>query len=79
MVDTPVGLQCAKTIQPHSLLELAQANSLMRLMPEGKDKTPTEEFAQYKANPRKLFSEIQSLKATKAEKGVRKKERKERG
>ena len=66
--DTPVGLQCAKTIQPHSLLELAQANSLMRLMPEGKDKTPTEEFAQYKANPRKLFSEIQSLKATKAEK-----------
>ena len=25
--DTPVGLQCAKQIQPTSLLELAQANS----------------------------------------------------
>ena len=42
--DTPVGLQCAKQIKPRSLLELAQANSLMRLMPEGTDLTPVEEF-----------------------------------
>ena len=37
-------------------------------MPEGSEKTPTEEFAEYKMNPRKLFHEIQTLKATKEEK-----------
>lgn len=66
--DTPVGLQCAKQIKPHSLLELAQANSLMRLMPEGTNLTPVEEFVQYKENPSLLSDEINALNATEKEK-----------
>lgn len=66
--DTPVGLQCAKQIKPRSLLELAQANSLMRLMPEGTDLTPVEEFVRYKENPSLLSEEIDSLIATEEEK-----------
>lgn len=66
--DTPVGLQCAKQIKPRSLLELAQANSLMRLMPEGTDLTPVEEFVRYKENPNLLSDEIDSLIATEEEK-----------
>ena len=66
--DTPVGLQCAKQIKPRSLLELAQANSLMRLMPEGTDLTPVEEFVRYKENPSLLSDEINSLQATESEK-----------
>lgn len=66
--DTPVGLQCAKQIKPRSLLELAQANSLMRLMPEGTDLTPVEEFVRYKENPNLLSDEIDSLIATEGEK-----------
>lgn len=66
--DTPVGLQCARQIKPHSLLELAQANSLMRLMPEGNNLTPVEEFVQYKENPLLLSEEIDALNATEEEK-----------
>lgn len=66
--DTPVGLQCARQIKPRSLLELAQANSLMRLMPEDSDLTPVEEFVRYKENPDLLYDEIDSLNATQEEK-----------
>lgn len=66
--DTPVGLECAKQIRPRSLLELAQANSLMRLMPEGKKETPVQEFVKYKENPQLIKREINSLVATAEEK-----------
>ena len=68
--DTPVGLQAAKQIKPESLLELAQANSLMRLMPEAGERTPVEEFVRYKENPDILLREISALKATDFEKKV---------
>lgn len=68
--DTPVGLQTAKEIQPTNLLELAQANSLMRLMPEGKSETPVQEFVKYKKFPELLKGEIESLNATKEEKEI---------
>ena len=69
-VDTPVGLQTAKQIKPRNLLTLAQSNSLMRLMPEGRKKTPVEEFVEYQNNPGKLKRDIYSLNATNKEKDI---------
>lgn len=68
--DTPSGLQTIKLVKPHSLGELAQANSLMRLMPEGRDKTPTEEYIAYKNNMQLFYSEIERLNGTQEEKGA---------
>ena len=68
--DTPVGLQTIKLIKPHSLGELAQANSLMRLMPEGKDETPSEEYVKYKNNMELFNEEIEHLHSTEKEKAA---------
>ena len=59
--DTIVGGQAIRAIQPRSLLELGQANSLMRLMPEGRDETPVQEFVKYKNDMDLFFDEINSL------------------
>lgn len=66
--DTNVGLQTAKQVKPTSLGELAQANSLMRLMPEGQKKTPTELYIENKNNMNLFYEEIDNLLATKEEK-----------
>jgi len=65
--DTPVALDAIKHIQPHSLLELAQANSLLRLIPEGAAQTPVQEFSKYKKNPELFDKEIESLDITEEE------------
>lgn len=47
--DTTVGLQAAKRIKPHSLVELATANSIMRLMVSGEDaEQPMDTYIRYK-------------------------------
>lgn len=46
-VDTQVGLQAAKRIQPHSLVELATANSIMRLMVTDGEQ-PIDTYIRYK-------------------------------
>lgn len=47
--DTPVGLQAAKRIKPHSLVELATANSIMRLMVSGEGaEQPIDTYIRYK-------------------------------
>lgn len=47
--DTPVGLQAAKRIKPHSLVELATANSIMRLMVSGEGaEQPIDTYIKYK-------------------------------
>ena len=49
--DTTVGLQAAKRIKPHSLVELATANSIMRLMVSGEDaEQPMDTYIRYKNN-----------------------------
>lgn len=60
--DTAVGSQTIRSIKPTSLLELGQANSLMRLMPEGRSETPAQEFIKYKSDMQLLYAEIASLK-----------------
>lgn len=47
--DSLVAMQTVRQIQPKSLIELAQSNSLMRLQPqEGATETPTETYTRYK-------------------------------
>lgn len=46
--DTPTGSQAAKKVKPHTLPELATANSLMRLMPEQGDESPIDTYIRYK-------------------------------
>lgn len=49
--DTAVGLQAAKRIKPHSLVELATANSIMRLMVSGDSaEQPIDTYIRYKNN-----------------------------
>lgn len=49
--DTAVGLQAAKRIKPHSLIELATANSIMRLMVSGEGaEQPIDTYIRYKNN-----------------------------
>jgi len=47
--ETDIGLSAAKLIKPTNLVELATANSLMRLM-GGKNKQPLDEYREYKKN-----------------------------
>lgn len=47
--DSLVAMQTVNQIQPKSLVELAQTNSLMRLQPQdGAEETPTETYARYR-------------------------------
>ena len=47
--DTQVGLQAAKRIKPHNLVELATANSIMRLMVSGEGaEQPIDTYIRYK-------------------------------
>jgi DNA polymerase-3 subunit alpha len=70
--DTNVGLQCAKKIQPTNVVELAVANSLMRLMPES-DIQPVDKYVQHKNNPEDWQKEMESYGLTEEEiKTVRK-------
>lgn len=48
--DTPVGLATAKQVKPKSTMELAIANSLMRLMADESGIMPSETFTRYKNN-----------------------------
>lgn len=66
--DTAVGGSAIRSIHPTSLLELGQANSLMRLMPEGRDKTPVQEFIDFKNDIDLFYDEINSLRGPQSQK-----------
>lgn len=54
--DTLVGTQAIKEIQPHSVVELAIASSLMRLMGDGE--LPLDIYAKYKLAPELWYDEM---------------------
>ena len=66
--DTAVGGSAIRSIKPTSLLELGQANSLMRLMPEGRDETPIQEFINFKNDIELFYDEINSLSGPQSQK-----------
>ena len=69
-MDTTVAKQSNKIIHPMTVPELAAVNSLMRLMPEKGNKTPVEEYVDYKAHPEKLKKEIEALRGDERQKHV---------
>ena len=56
--DTPVGLATAKQVKPKSTMELAIANSLMRLMADESGIMPSETFTKYKNNIELWYNEM---------------------
>lgn len=56
--DTPVGLATAKQVKPTNTMELAIANSLMRLMADESGIMPSETFTKYKNNIQLWYDEM---------------------
>ncbi len=56
--DTQQGLQAAKAIQPKSIVELATANSLMRLMAADGEEQPVDTYVRNKADINNWYHEM---------------------
>lgn len=69
-MDSTVGKQSLSQVKPESIPQLAAVNSLMRLVPEKGQKTPTEEYVMYKQHPELIKKEIYELHATDKEKEI---------
>lgn len=69
-MDSTVGKQSLSLVKPVSIPQMAAVNSLMRLMPEKGQKTPTEEYVMYKQHPELIKKEIDDLNATDKEKEI---------
>ena len=67
-MDSTVAKQSLAAIKPSTIPQLAQLNTLMRLMPEKGQKTPVEEYVEFKEHPEKLRDDIYKLNATDEEK-----------
>lgn len=66
--DSDVGSQAAKKIKPSSILELADANGLMRLMTSEKgEETPMEKYVRFKNNINLWYEEMNDFGLTKKE------------
>ena len=69
--DSDVGAQAAKKIRPSSILELADANGLMRLMTNEKgQETPMEKYVRFKNNINLWYKEMDEFGLTKEEQEV---------
>ena len=66
--DSEVGSQAAKKIKPQTILELSDANGLMRLMTsEPGAKTPMEKYIRFKNNIKLWYNEMDRYGLTKEE------------
>ena len=65
--DSPVGIQAAKKIRPHNVLEMADANGLMRLMGEGDEVRPLDKYVRNKNNIDLWYKEMDNFGLTKDE------------
>lgn len=65
--ETPTGSQAAKKIKPKNLIELAQANSLMRLMAEKGEENPIDKFVRFKNNIQLWYQEMNKYKLSEEE------------
>ena len=69
--DSDVGSQAAKKIKPKSILEMSDANGLMRLMTAEKGaETPMEKYIRYKNNLSLWYQEMDSAGLTKEEQKI---------
>lgn len=68
--DTQVGLTVAKLIKPTNLVEMAHANSLMRLMKSPSEKlSPTEKYLAFRDNIQLWYDEMREYNLTDEEIG----------
>lgn len=65
--DTPVGLATAKLVKPSNTMELAIANSLMRLMADESGVMPSDTFTLYKNNISLWYDEMKRYGLTEEE------------
>lgn len=66
--DSEVGSQAAKKIKPSSILEMADANGLMRLMTAEKgEETPMEKYIRFKNNINLWYQEMKEFGLTEQE------------
>ena len=66
--DSTVGSQAAKKIKPHSILEMADANGLMRLMTgENGEEQPIDKYVRFKNNINLWYEEMRRYGLTDAE------------
>lgn len=66
--DSTVGSQAAKKIRPHSALEMADANGLMRLMTAGRgQETPLDKYVRFKNNISLWYKEMEQQGLTQQE------------
>ena len=66
--DSEVGSQAAKKIKPSSILEMADANGLMRLMTAEKgEETPMEKYIRFKNNINLWYQEMKEFGLTEKE------------
>ena len=65
--DSPVGAQAAKKIRPHNVLEMADANGLMRLMGEEGQERPLDKYVRFKENINLWYREMTNFGLTKEE------------
>lgn len=66
--DSEVGSQAAKKIKPKSMLEMADANGLMRLMTAEKgQESPMDKYIRYKDNINLWYQEMDNYELTKEE------------
>ncbi|NRU52656.1 PHP domain-containing protein [Clostridium beijerinckii] len=49
--ETPVGREAIKKLQPNNLIDMANANALMRLMSDSGDEQPLDKYIKFKNNP----------------------------
>lgn len=69
--DSDVGSQAAKKIKPTNIMEMADANGLMRLMTSEKgEETPMERYIRYKNNISLWYKEMDKAGLTKEEQKV---------
>ena len=69
--DSDVGSQAAKKIKPHTILEMADANGLMRLMTAEKgQETPMEKYVRFKNDIGLWYDEMKKEGLTKEEQKV---------
>ena len=66
--ETVMGLKVLDAVKPHSLLELAAANTLMRLKCEGEQ--PMERYVRIKANPEQFEEEMVAYGLNESERQV---------
>lgn len=65
--DSPVGKQAAKKLKPRSVIEMSDANGLLRLMGEEGEERPIDKYARYKADISLWYKEMDNFGLTKQE------------